>query len=101
MRIELPPAARIPCAGDRAAPILILVEGRGDAVGAETKRLVFHHRIVGVAIAQISGRLAEIEKVLGQAAAHARAVLALLSPPEAIGLVVLPYDVGDDRLPGQ
>jgi hypothetical protein len=76
----------------------------GEAVGVDLParsrvlRLRLDDRDVGVTVRAVGRRAPEQEQVLGQAEAHLRPVLALLGPAEAIGLVVLPDDVGDDRL---
>lgn len=60
--------------------------------------LFLDHRIVGIAVARVRGWLAEQEEIFRHSGAHAAAVLALLRPAEAIGLVVLPHYVRHDGL---
>jgi hypothetical protein len=57
---------------------------------------VFYDREVGVTVRRVSGRLAEEQQIFRHAGAHARAVFALLSPTQPIGLIVFAHHVGHD-----
>src|SRR5690606_35558450 len=65
-------------------------------LGAGVLGLVLAHRLVGVALGTIGLWLAQQQDVLGGADAHLGAVLALLGPTQAVGLVVLAHYVGDN-----
>ena len=58
--------------------------------------LFLDNRNVGIGIGSISGRFPEYEKILRHTHAHLRAVFALLSPAEAVGLIVFPDHIGND-----
>src|SRR5574343_1336846 len=65
---------------------------------ARVLQLAFDHRVVGVPIRAVSWRLPEYQQVFRHTNAHLGAVLALLCPPEPVGLVVLADNIGDDGL---
>ena len=58
--------------------------------------LALLHRDVGIGFGPVGGQLAEEEEVFGAAHPHLGTVLALLTPAQTIGLVVLPHHIGDD-----
>ena len=82
LRVQIPvPAAPPECVGVQLP------------LAQRVVRLVLHHPVVGVGLCPVRGQLPEQQYVFRAPYAHLRPVLALLRPPQPVGLVVLPYHV--------
>ena len=74
MRVKLPLSARVVC-------------------------FCLDHRLVRVGGALVCRQLTEQQDIFGTAYSHFASVLALFCPAEAVGLIVLPYNVGGNNDP--
>ena len=78
----------------RAAPVTVRVNL---PLRPRVFLLALGDRIVRISLAMVGRQLAEQQDILRAANAHFGAVLALLAPSEAVGLVVLAHHIGHDR----